>query len=111
MSWTPDAFRARWPEFSQASDAEVNAVLTAAALRNDARIFGASYDEAVGLYAAHLLSLARYGQYGQRGSIDQKPAGSQPQPNPYLAEWQRLARMKAGGFYTIGRGPTGGPLT
>jgi hypothetical protein len=55
-------FRARFPEFRTADDTLVSACLAAAAGETDSGEFGAAYDEAHGLLAAHKLAISPFGQ-------------------------------------------------
>lgn len=96
MAWTVSSFRARWTEFASApSDAVVTSALAEAAAECDERIFGASYDHAVGLLAAHKISV---GPGGQQARLDSDEAET-----TYSREWTKLARKRAGGPFTIGQ--------
>lgn len=99
MAWTPTTFRARWPEFATLADSQVQANLTAAARRCDSRVFGDDTDEAVGYLAAHLLAMS---PGGQQARLEGKEGTT-----TYYAEWQRLARQRAGGPWVIGQSPDG----
>lgn len=99
MAWTASTFKSRWPEFAPTADAQVDAVLVAAARRCDARVFGDDTDEAVGFYAAHLLATS---PQGQQARLESDKADT-----TYRAEWLRLARQRAGGPWSVGQGPSG----
>ena len=103
MSWTATTFKAAKPEFGATPDAVVTTALTDAADECDERVFGATYDQAVGLLAAHKLSIAPGGQPARL-------KGMAPGDTTYLLEWKRLARKKAGGPMVTGRSITGDPL-
>jgi hypothetical protein len=105
MVWTAATFKARWAEFTPTPDATVTAVLAEAATYCDERLFGDRYDQAVGLYAAHLLSIAPFGQ--QARADGKGPPGTD---TTYLQQWTRLARAVAGGPWTMGRGYDGAGL-
>lgn len=98
MAWTATTFKARWTEFAPTEDARVVAVLTAAARRCAPSVFGADTDEAVGLYAAHLLATSPHGMQARQEGDD---------TTTYYAEWARLARQRAGGPWSVGQGPGG----
>lgn len=98
MAWTATTFKARWGEFSPQSDSLVDAVLAEAAAECDARIFGASHDHAVGLLAAHKLAVSPFGQTARQ-------EGNDKSSTTYLDEWQRLARLRAGGPWVTGYTP------
>jgi len=98
MAWTATTFKARWPEFAPTADARVEAVLVSAARRCAASVFGADTDEAVGFYAAHLLATSPHGTQARKGDSDTPT---------YYVEWQRLARQRAGGPWSVGQGPGG----
>jgi hypothetical protein len=53
---TAASFRLEYPEFENAGDDLVLPKLAAAAVRTDARFFGAKYDHALGLRTADLLA-------------------------------------------------------
>lgn len=98
MAWTATTFKVRWPEFAPQSDALVVAVLAEAAAECDERIFGASYDHAVGLLAAHKLGMGPFGQTARQEGNDKAKTS-------YLDEWNRLARARAGGPFVTGYTP------
>lgn len=104
MAWTAATFRAARPEFAEIADAVVTLALSDAASEVDSRVYGTTYDQAVSLLAAHKLSITPYGQ-GAR--LEPKSGDG---TTTYLAEFERLTRKKAGGFWTIGRNPSGGAL-
>lgn len=56
-----EAFRERFPEFERATDPLVASVLSYAHDAFDEELFGNRYLEAVGLQAAHNLSMSPYG--------------------------------------------------
>lgn len=101
MAWTATTFKARWPEFTPTDDARVTAALADAAALCDARVYGASYDLAVGLTAADLLATS--------------PAGVQARLNPkgsdatttYRAALLKIMRARAGGPWAVGQGNGG----
>jgi hypothetical protein len=83
-------FRVRFPEFSKASDALVNAVLAEAALQVDDEIFNDQYDAAHGHLAAHLLCLSPYGQAARLAEPGK--------PTTYQVHYERLMYANASGF-------------
>lgn len=97
MSWTPTTFKAAFDEFSAISDAKVTLALAEAADTCDERVFGDSYDAAVGLWAAHVLSSSPGGQ--------QSRLASDMADTTYRQRWQQLAQRKAGGAWAIGQTP------
>ena len=101
MAWTPTTFKARWEEFSATADALITAVLAEAALECDARVYGDSYDHAVGLLTAHKLSIS---PGGQQARLEAKGGDG---TTTYLAELNRLSRRRAGGPWAMGQTPTG----
>ena len=62
MGWTASTFKARWAEFAPCSDSLVDAALAEALEEVDERVYGAKADAAVGLLAAHKLSISPQGQ-------------------------------------------------
>jgi hypothetical protein len=81
---------ARFPEFANTESAVVTAAIAEATEECDERVFGDSYDHAVALLAAHKLSVSPYGQQARlKADADGRTT--------YLAEWERLARRRAGG--------------
>lgn len=99
MAWTPTTFRARWTEFAPTADAVVQAALNEAARRTDARVFGDRTDDAVGLLAAHNLSISPQGMPARLESKDGETT--------YMVALKLLRRERAGGAWAIGQGPTG----
>lgn len=95
MAWTADTFQARFPEFDGTPDETVAAVLAEATRRSNPAVFGDRLDDAVGLLAAHLLSV---GAYGQQARLEAGAAAE----TTYLAEWKRLAREAGGGPHLVG---------
>ncbi len=97
MAWTATTFKAIYTEFANTPDATVTDALASAVAKNDLRVLGDSYDQAVALYAAHLLSIAPGGQQArlQKNSLE----------TTYSAQWKDLARSCAGGGWTIGQRP------
>ena len=65
MAVTVASFKAEYQEFDATPDAVVQAKLNAAVHRLDERIFGPRYDDAVSLFAAHLLALSPGGATGR----------------------------------------------
>ena len=59
---TPDAFLVRYPEFRTASPALVQAVLDEATGELSVSVYGAKFDTAVGIKAAHLLAISPFGR-------------------------------------------------
>ncbi len=100
MGYTAPTFKARWTEFAPTADSLVDAVLAEADAECDARVFGASYDHAVGLLAAHKLSVT---SFGQQARLDPKAAKDSPNgTTTYGQEHDALAAKKAGGFWALG---------
>ena len=93
MAVTYSAFIAERPEFGAVPEAQITAALASAVRRCNAAHFGADLDDAVSLYAAHLLSLSPYGKPARKTDSAE---------STYLIEWQRLARARAGGPRTVG---------
>ena len=75
-------FRARFPEFSKTTDAQVSAALDQSQATTDAVVFGALTDAAHGYMAAHLLC-------AWPGGKDTRIKG-EAFVTTYLAERQRL---------------------
>jgi len=92
------SFREEYPEFVPTPDAVVEAKLAAAANGCDERVFGARYDEAVGLLAAHKLSLSPFGSQARLEKDSTKTT--------YSEQWTELARQCAGGAWFVGQVPT-----
>lgn len=103
MTLSLAAFRVRYNEFEVYSDALCTAAIAEAAEECDPRIFGATtgVDIAVGLLAAHKLSIS---PGGQQARLEAKGGDG---TTTYLAEWNRLAQKRAGGPWVTGQGPTG----
>ena len=99
MSWTPASFRARFPEFTALSDAQIQLALNEGVNHNDPRVFQQTIDDAVGYYAADALALSPGGQNARLQKNDIKTT--------YRAQWERLAQQAAGGPWAIGQGPSG----
>jgi hypothetical protein len=91
------SFKARWPEFSTTEDSQVTAVLAESAAETDERVFGGTYDTALGLLAAHKLAA---GPWGQQARMESKDGTT-----TYLTQRQSLARAKAGGGWLVGQTP------
>lgn len=101
MTLSLAAFRARYDEFTVYSDALCTAAIAEAVDECDERIFGTTgYDIAVGLLAAHKLSIS---PGGQQARLEAKGGDG---TTTYLAEWQRLAQKRAGGPWATGQVPT-----
>lgn len=105
MAHTAATFKARWAEFSALDDATVTAALAEATRRTDARVFGASFDDAVALLAADQLSVGAFGQQARKDAKSESDAGS-----TYMVALKQLRRERAGGAWSCGQGP-GGLLT
>jgi hypothetical protein len=100
MGWTATTFKARWGEFAPTDDALVAAALAEADAECDARVFGGSYDHAVGLLAAHKLSVSAF---GLQARLDPKAAKDTPNgTTTYGQEHDAIAAKKAGGFWALG---------
>ena len=98
-TWTPTTFKIRWAEFAPTPDAVVQAALDEATRRTDERVFGDRYDDAIGLRAAHNLSLSPFGQ--------QARLESDKGTDTYQAERDTLIQERAGGGWAAGQGPLG----
>lgn len=98
MAWTATTFKARWAEFAPQSDTLVDAVLAEAAAEVDERVYGASYDHAVGLLAAHKLAVSPFGQTARQEGADKSST-------TYGDEFDRLTRKRAGGPWVTGYTP------
>jgi len=100
MSWTATTFRARWEEFTNSPDALVVSALAEAAEECDERVFGGKFDHAVGLLAAHKLSIS---PFGQQARLDPKAAKDSPHGTTlYGQEHDALAAQCGGGFWVTG---------
>ena len=98
MAWTASTFKVRFAAFAPKSDALVEAVLAEAAAEVDERVYGASYDHAVGLLAAHKLAVDPYGQTARQEGADKSST-------TYGDEFDRLTRKRAGGPWVTGYTP------
>lgn len=108
MAWTATTFKERYPTFLPKADALVVAVLAEAAAEVDARLFGATTDTAVGLLAAHKLSVDPSGAAARTDAKTILAMKGQPHASStYGIEFDALVRKKAGGPWTIGQGPRG----
>ena len=103
-AWTAASFKAARQEFANIADAAVTLALSDATSELDPRVFGDTFDQAVGLLAAHKLSVS---PYGQQARLEPKTGDG---TTTYHAELQRLTRKKAGGFWAVGRSTSGGAL-
>ena len=99
MAWTATTFKARWPEFKPTLDSLVDAVLAESVTELDARVFGATFDTAVGLLAAHKLTSGPSGQTSR--------LASDMGDSTYRQQLQRLKRQRAGGAWSAGQKPDG----
>lgn len=107
MGWTVATFKARWAEFEPTPEATVQAVLNEAARQLDARLFGDRFDDAVGLLAAHKLSISPRGQTGRK----EKGASTDPlAQTTYGLELITMMQGAAGGPWACGLGVDGRPL-
>ena len=103
MAWTASTFKSRWSEFAPTPDSLVDAVLAEAFEEVDERVYGAKADHAVGLLAAHKLSVS---PQGQQARLDPKEAGSAPHGTTmYGLEFDALARSVGGGPWAFGMTP------
>ena len=100
MGWTAASFKARWEEFAPKSDALVQAVIAEAVDELDARLFGSRFDTAVGLLAAHKLSISPRGQTGrkEKGTADDPLAQT-----TYGLQLMQLMQGVAGGPWVVGQ--------
>ena len=71
--------------FAAVPEAQITAAITSATRRCSAAHFGADLDDAVSLYAAHLLSLSSFGKPARKADDG---------VSSYLIEWKRLARAR-----------------
>lgn len=86
------SFRTRYPEFASAEDAQVQASLDDAATVlpvSGAQPWGAYYDQAHGLLAAHRLSIS---PWGMQARLDSNSADT-----TYGATFQKLLRQVTAG--------------
>ena len=102
MAWTATTFKAQWPEFKPTLDSLVDAVLAESVTELDARVFGATFDTAVGLLAAHKLTSGPSGQTSR--------LASDMGDSTYRQQLQRLKRTRAGGAWSVGQKPDGSLL-
>lgn len=108
MTWTATTFKARYPTFSPKADPLVVAVLAEAVAEVDARLFGTLTDTAVGLLAAHKLSVDPSGAAARLDAKTILAMKGQPHASStYGVEFDALVRKRAGGPWTIGQGPGG----
>ncbi len=108
MAWTATTFKARYPTFDPKADALVDAVLAEAALEVDARVFKLKTDHAVGLLAAHKLSVDPSGAAARLDAKTVLAMKGQPHASStYGMEFDALVRKCAGGPWTTGQGPAG----
>jgi len=98
MTVTAATLKARWIEFDPIADSVVTAAIAEAVAECDARVFGASYNHAVGLLACHKLTMGPGGQTARQEGDDKART-------VYLEEWRRLARARAGGPWVTGYTP------
>lgn len=100
MAWTPTTFKERWTEFAPKSDGLVQAVLDEAADELDERLLGTRFQRAVGLLAAHKLSVSPRGQTGRK----EKGAPTDPlAQTTYGMDLKLLIAGAAGGPWTVGQ--------
>lgn len=85
---TLQTFRLQYPEFSPATDSVVQAKLDDAATVVSAAAYGASYDLAHGLYAAHLLWTSEHGTSLRAEGGDKKPKSR------YLESFRSVSKRK-----------------
>jgi len=98
MGWSAASFKAARPEFAPVADARVEAALQDAERLCDVRLFRADHDAAVSARAAHILAVSPHGMQARM-----EPAADGK--TTYLAEWERLARARAGGPWAVGQRP------
>lgn len=98
MAVTASTLKARWVEFAPLGDTVVDAAIAEAVDECGERVFGASYDHAVGLLACHKLAMGPGGQTARQEGDDKART-------VYLEEWERLARKRAGGPWVTGYTP------
>lgn len=89
MAVTLASFRARFPEFGNATDAQVQAELDEASALCKAPTFGVRVDEAVLWRTAHRLSSALMG-LGGRARV--AVATDEQSVTRYSKEWERILR-------------------
>jgi len=97
VPWTASTFRAAKPEFSDATDPQVETALADAGAYCNADVFGDQHDQAVGLYAAHLLAIS---PFGQNARLVNKQGDT-----TYRTQWRRLARVCTPSPQTVGQDP------
>ena len=103
MGWTASTFKARWAEFAPCSDSLVDAALAEALEEVDERVYGAKADAAVGLLAAHKLSIS---PQGQQSRLDPKAQQDGPHgTTTYGCEFDGLAKIVGGGPWAMGMLP------
>lgn len=100
MSWSAATFKERYTEFAPTADAVVTAALAEATRRTNATGFGARFDDAVALLAAHLLAMSPGGQQARREN-EGEPSTT------YMASLKLLRRECFGGGWSAGQGPGG----
>jgi len=86
---TLEAFLVEYPEFEGVSYDLVQAKLNASARTVSATAFGDAYDDAHGLWAAHLLWTSEHGSTMRQEGGDQNPTSR------YLDAFRALERKKA----------------
>lgn len=110
MAWTATTFKARYSTFGPKPDPLVAAALAEATAECDERVFGRLYETAVGLLAAHKLSTDPSGGAARTDAKTILAMKGQPHASStYGIEFDAIVRKRAGGFWTLGHGPSGDP--
>ena len=103
MAWDHASFKARWTEFAPCPDSLVDAAIAEATEEVDARVYGAKADAAVGLLAAHKLSIS---PQGQQARLDPKAFGDgEHGTTTYGIEFDTITRNAGGGVWAMGVSP------
>lgn len=90
-------FQLQYPEFSTIDAALIQPRLDSAANQVDPRVFGVNTEEAIGLLAAHKLSVMP--------GCQQARLESDKSQSTYLIEYKRLALQASGGPWVAGQRP------
>lgn len=103
MAVSVASLKERYSEFEPTADALVTRVI-AEATRRTSTSFGASYDDAVMLRAAHLLAIS---PQGMNARLETKPGDNPLMASTYGQELLQLLRERFGGPHMVGVGPLG----
>lgn len=95
MAVTTASFKARFPEFVNADETFVYACIADAAARCSADAWGANYDQAVNLLAAHIMAISPFGM-GLQLTVRREPQRNDTSDNgSTIYEQQYLELMSS----------------